>query len=128
MQSARARLEPTRRPRLLRRLAVALAPIVAAVLFLVVMAFRDPTSHFLDRRSHLVEVARDHAEVMGDHVVESVRLRAASGLVVDLLIKRPLPETIAEKPAFLVRRPAVLLLGGYVTGRDAVRLIPESRG
>src|SRR5688572_28146742 len=128
MHALRAGLRVMRRLPRRRRVALALAPIAVAVLFLVLMAFRDPTSHFVDRRSHLVEVARDHAEVMGDHVVESVRLRAASGLVVDLLIKRPLSETIADRPVSLLRRPAVLLLGGYVTGRDAVRLIPESRG
>ena len=92
------------------------------------LAFRDPTSRFLDRRSHLVHATVNRVEVIGDHLVESVRLRAASGLEVNLLIKRPLPVAGGDGPAPRVRRPAVLLLGGYVTGRDAVRLIPESRG
>ena len=111
----------------LHRVALALAPVAAASLLLVVVAFRDPTSRFLDRRSRLVHVTEKRVEMLGDHVVESVRLRAASGLVVDLLIKRPLTMSF-DGSAPRARRPAVLILGGYVTGRDAVRLIPESRG
>jgi hypothetical protein len=127
MQAVRARSESISRPRL-HRVALALAPVAAASLLLVVVAFRDPTSRFLDRRSRLVHVTETRVEMLGDHVVESVRLRAASGLVVDLLIKRPLSASVADGSAPRVRRPAVLVLGGYVTGRDAVRLIPESRG
>jgi hypothetical protein len=49
--------------------------------------------------------------------------------VVDLLVKRPLHGIAGDGSARAsARRPAVLLLGGHVTGRDAVRLIPETRG
>ena len=126
MLAVRTRSESIPRPRL-RRGALALAAVAAALLLLVVVAFRDPTSRFHDRRSRLVQVTEKRVEMLGDHAVESVRLRAASGLVVDLLIKRPVSVAVADGSAPR-RRPAVLLLGGYVTGRDAVRLIPESRG
>ena len=110
-------------------LVLTLGPVVVGALSLLVMAFRDPTSRFLDRRSHLVRVTTARAQVLDDHVVEAVRLRAASGLVVDLLVKRPLDAVNADRRAgSSARRPAVLLLGGHVTGRDAVRLIPETRG
>ena len=48
---------------------------------------------------------------------QSARLRSSSGLVVHLLVKRPVP----GQPA-----PLVLILGGHHTGRDAARLIPDS--
>ena len=119
-----------RRPRRRRvALILTLGPMAAGVIALAVMAFRDPTSRFLDRRSHLVRVTTSRAQVMDDHLVEAVRLRAASGLVVDLLVKRPLHGIVEDGSARdSARRPAVILLGGHVTGRDAVRLIPETRG
>jgi len=106
---------------------LALVPLGVALLAFVAVAFRDPTSRFLDRHSHLAKVTVARAQVVDGHVVEFVRLGAASGLVVDLLIKSPLPDhdIDASLPG---RRPALLLLGGHVTGRDAVRLIPDTRG
>ncbi|HKH91189.1 MAG TPA: alpha/beta hydrolase [Gemmatimonadaceae bacterium] len=129
MHIAAARLRAPRSWRLRHLVAIVLAPIGLGLVSLVLVAFRDPTSRFLARRSHLVRVDEGRPEVMGDHVVESVRLRAASGLVVDLLIKRPNLVVGASAPnREAVRRPALLLLGGHVTGREAVHLIPATRG
>ena len=55
------------------------------------------------------------------HRVREVRLTAASGLQVDLLLKRPIAPAAAP-------RPVAVLLGGHNTGRDAVHLIPDTRG
>jgi len=72
----------------------------------------------------LVAIREDPAEVVEGHSVRSVRLRAASGLEVDLLLKRPLADSVL--PA--VKRPLAILLGGHNTGREAVKLIPDTRG
>lgn len=93
----------------------------------VVSAFRDPTARFMARRSHLVAVHEGPAEVIEAHWVRSVRLVAASGLEVDLLLKRPLASG-PDGRASNAPRPTAVILGGHNTGRDAVRLIPDTRG
>lgn len=90
-------------------------------------AFRDPTTHFRERRSRLVAVREDPAEVIDGHWVRSVHLTAVSGLEVDLLLKRPLADS-GRAAGDGARRPLALILGGHNTGRNAVRLIPDTRG
>lgn len=115
-----------RHPRLV--LALGLGGLVAAALA-AGTALRDPTGRLLDRRSRLASVVEGPAERSGGYWVQSVRLRATSGLEVDLLLKRPVEDgELAAAPPVGVPRPLVVLLGGHVTGRDAVRLIPETRG
>jgi hypothetical protein len=97
----------------------------AAALIAGAVVLRDPTPHFLERRSHLVQTWEGPIEVVDGHHVQSVRLTAASGLEVELLLKRPAERA---KPDELTRRPLVVLLGGHRTGSDAVRLIPETHG
>jgi hypothetical protein len=101
-------------------LSIGVATLIASAIVL-----RDPTSHFLQRRSHLVEAVEGPIEVLDAHHVQTVRLTAASGLEVELLVKRP-----AEHGATgdVTARPLVLLLGGHRTGRDAVHLIPTTHG
>lgn len=113
----------------LRRYVVLLvaAPLLAGAL-LGALILRDPTPRFLERRSHLVGVAEAAAEIIDGHLVQAVRLTAASGLQVDLLVKRPPPGEAAEPGPSSPKRPLVVLLGGHNTGQDAVRLIPETHG
>lgn len=96
-----------------------------AVLVLLVSGYRhlkrDLRPAFRERHGAL---AADHLEgsvEAGGQLVEHVTLRSTSGLEVRLSLKRP----HEESPA---RRPVVLLLGGHETGRDAVDLIPDTRG
>jgi len=51
-----------------------------------------------------------------------VTVRSTSGLAVDLAIRRP------RDGADAVRRPLAILLGGHETGRDAIRLVADTRG
>lgn len=51
--------------------------------------------------------------------MEAVTIVSSSGVTVPLLVKRP----HLDGPA-----PLVLLLGGHATGREAARLIPDTRG
>jgi hypothetical protein len=111
------------RPWLLPACALA---IVGAAAFFGVRAWltRDPAPHFLARRSRLVEVVGEGTAQGGGYVVERVRLRAASGLAVELAVKRPVDVALGIPP----RRPLLLLLGGHETGRDAVDLVDDTRG
>jgi fermentation-respiration switch protein FrsA (DUF1100 family) len=86
---------------------------------------RDPTPRFLARRSRLVESVVERRERAGGHLVERLRLRASSGLEVELAVKRPVDGGTRPEP---LRRPLVVLLGGLETGRDAVDLVADTRG
>lgn len=102
-------------------------PIVAGVAVtlglgaLVAMLLRDPRPHMLTRRSQLSVVTADAPFTDGAFVVQLVRLRATSGLAVDLTVKR----AIADSDRTL---PLVVLLGGHHTGRDAARLVGPTPG
>lgn len=123
--------------------AAGLAATVGLIGGLAILAWRDPTPRFLERRSHLTTVREGTAELIEGYSIRSVHLAAASGLAVDLLLKQPVappslavggasaPNRTAETPHTMTvaeKRPLVLLLGGHNTGRDAARLIPETRG
>jgi fermentation-respiration switch protein FrsA (DUF1100 family) len=114
-----------RRARLRRALrALALLVVVLLVVpgaLLVLSAHRDPTPYFLERRSRLAAVHEGPEETVEGHRVRAVRLTAESGLQVELLLKRPVDPAAA-------RRPLAVLLGGHNTGREAVRLVPDTRG
>ena len=113
---------------------------LAALLALATLYFlRDPTPRILERRSRLVAWQASRAESIDGHWVQTVHLAAASGLEVDLTVKRPGSDSAAldagshsgtawpASPA-AVRRPLVVLLGGHRTGKDAVELIPDTHG
>lgn len=83
------------------------------------LRFDDPVPAFAERRGHVRSTIRDGATVEDGHLVEAVTVRSTSGVTVPLLIKRPVDSTPS---------PLVLILGGHATGRDAARLIPDTRG
>ena len=112
---------PVRR-RARRRYAL-LATIVVCALAAVGLT-RDPTPYFLERRSHLVSWTETPAELVDGHWVHTARLVAASGLAVELAVKRP----AALAPGEPKQRQSVIVLGGHRTGRDAIKLIPDTRG
>lgn len=79
----------------------------------------DPVPGFAARRGEVASVTRDEATVEEGHRIEAVTVRSTSGVAVPMLVKRPLADSAA---------PLVLILGGHATGRDAARLIPDTRG
>lgn len=93
--------------------------IVAA--FSTLYLLRDPLPRFRERRSHLVNVARGPVVTERGFRLQSVRLTAASGLSVELTLKRAVEDSA-------LRLPLVVVLGGHHTGRDAVRLLGETHG
>lgn len=105
----------------MRRIAATLVPALALVAGCAPSLLRDPTPRFAARRSTIVAVVIGRADTVDGHLVEPVRLRAASGLTVELLVKRPLAPAGG-------RAPLVLLLGGHQVGREAAQYIPDTRG
>ncbi len=100
-----------------------LVPLVA--LLAAGCALRDPTPRYLaPARPPLVRVVTEEAVLAAGHVEEVVRLRDSAGLEVSLLVKRPAPVAGQAPP----RGGLVLLLGGHHAGREAGRVIPDTRG
>jgi dienelactone hydrolase len=107
-----------RRRRLLLLVTLAtLAGMGAASAYLL----RDPLPHFLARRSALAAVAASAPSLDGGYQVQQVRLTATSGLVVELTTRRAVQDGTG-------RLPLVVILGGHHTGRDAVRMLGDTRG
>jgi dienelactone hydrolase len=91
---------------------VALLVVVAATL--VGPVLRDPTAGFVDRKGHLADVEVRASTRQGSSIVTELRLVADTGLAVDLAVRVP---DGPDRP-----RPAILILGGKETGREAARL------
>lgn len=128
-----------------RAAGMAVGGIAVIALVGAVMLRRDPLPLIEARRSHLVSAERTPApppvapaiatsgfpgpsapDTTPAHDVEHVELRAASGLTVELAIKRP--RTADMHCTDGDRRSLVLLLGGHRTGRNAVHLVHDTRG
>ena len=105
-------------------LVVAGLTILAAIA--TVWLLRDPRPRIAARRAHLLDAAVTTAPGDSLHRVDLVRLRSASGLEVELAVKRPIANT--SGPGDSSRYPLVILLGGHRTGRNAVHLIEHTRG
>ncbi len=117
-----SRFRPLSRGR--RAALVILLPLAAALLVVVLAGLwlvRDPAPHFAARYAPIVQVEESAPRLEDGHRVHDVRLTSASGLVVELTVKRPDDASAAP-------RPVALLLGGHRTGRDAAALIADTRG
>ena len=82
---------------------------------------RDPLPHFLSRRSSLAAIQERAPWLDRGYEVRQVRLTATSGLAVELTTRRAVPDGAG-------RLPLVVILGGHHTGRDAVRMLGDTRG
>jgi len=102
------------------------------VVGLVYSAMRDPLPGILARRGELAEAVEEPWQAVDGFLDRDVRLVSTSGLEVELTIRRPVTDGVdgAEggRGANETPRPAFLLLGGHRTGRDAARLVQDSRG
>ena len=114
-----------RRARAVRAVAAAVA-LCALFVLGALRLVRDPTPRFAERRSELVRWSEGAPERVGGHDIHTVRLVASSGLEVELLVKRPAPADTLVPP--VRRRPVIVIAGGHRTGREAARLIPDTRG
>lgn len=91
---------------------------VAGILYLM----RDPLPRFMERRSGIASIDVGTPIRDGESQIQPVRLSATSGLIVDLAVRRHDSDSTAK------RLPVVVLLGGHVTGAEAVRLVGETPG
>ena len=106
------------------------ARIVALILGVFVLAagagvarlLRDPMPLFVARRSQLATVSEEPPVVEAGYRLTSVRLVATSGLALNLLVRRAVADS-AES-----RLPLAVILGGHYTGREAARMLGETRG
>jgi hypothetical protein len=87
----------------------------------VAYLLRDPLPHFLERRSALASAVESPVSVDAGYHLRTVRLTATSGLALDLTIRRAVDEPTGSLPL-------VVVLGGHYTGRNAVRLLGDTRG
>jgi dienelactone hydrolase len=107
------------RPR--RLLPLVILATVAALGAASAYLLRDPLPHFLARRASLAAVAESAPSLDRGYEVRPVRLTATSGLAVELTMRRAVEDSAG-------RLPLVVILGGHHTGRDAVRLLGDTRG
>ena len=112
----------TRRTRILAATGAALLlGSVGAVLWLT----RNPVPHFEARHDVLAGVTEREGAVDGTTFEHEVQVRSASGLTIELAIRRP---AAAEPETSIVRRPLFLVLGGHERGKGAAALIGDTRG
>lgn len=114
-----------------RRLRVVLGLAAAGHLMLGALTLwllRDPLPRMAERRSAIATVDEGPERRAGGILSMPVRVRASSGLEVDLIVRRPAIGDSASAPREPRRRPLYLLLGGYRTGARAAMLVEETRG
>lgn len=85
---------------------------------------RDPEARFRARRGAVATVVAGTPRADGASQRRDVRVVSTSGLAVDMAIRRPLSTDETQTS----RRPLLVLLGGHVTGREAIELVRETRG
>ena len=106
-------------PRSQRRLITVLA-VAGAIGGMTAYLLWDPEPRFLARRATLARAAVGTVYPDRGYLLQQVRLTATSGLSVELTLRRAAADT--------GRLPLVVILGGHHTGRDAVRLLGDTRG
>jgi len=88
--------------------------------WLLIPTIPDPAPDFLTRKGQLIKVSETYRGRFEETTLIELTLHSSSGLEVALALRVPLT---ASEPS-----PLVLLLGGHRTGRDAVRLFPDTKG
>lgn len=88
--------------------------------FLVLPCLMDPSPRFDERRGVLVDVREAGRQNLGSRTLTEITLVSSSGLQVEMAVSVPVD---IESPV-----PGVILLGGYRTGREAARLVPDTAG
>lgn len=102
------------------------AGVVVAAVALVVAGgsawlMRDPLPRFMARRGALAAVAVGDGHTEQGYRMTPVRVTSSSGLAVDLVLRRWVGD--GGQPL-----PLVVVLGGHYRGRDAARVLGETRG
>lgn len=99
---------------------------VMAVLVLILVAgvvylLRDPLPRFRERRSSLASVVEGETTIEYGFALTPAHLTAKSGLSLDLVVRR----AIVDSGRTL---PLAVILGGHYKGREAARMLGDTRG
>ena len=112
---------PTRARTRFRLTTLVIAVVIAAGIAGGLWLSRDPEPHMLSRRSSLAAATEGPVVREGNHELRDVKLRASSGLEVELTIKQRMRDANDHG-----RRPLAIVLGGHRTARSAVQFIPDA--
>lgn len=114
--------QPPRRRRLrAKALTLGFIAVLALVAAAIAYLLRDPLPHFLERRSRLADVTESEPSRRDGYDLMTVRLTAASGLAVDLALRRPVADSGR-------RLPVAVILGGHYGARRAMEFLGETPG
>jgi dienelactone hydrolase len=114
-------VSPRTRASARRAIATSALVVLAAVVGGVLWLLRDPQPRFQARRAPIASVAEGAPEVEQGFALTPARIVATSGLTVDLIVRRGLAEAGGKLPL-------VVILGGHYTGREAARMVGDTRG
>lgn len=87
----------------------------------VAYLLRDPLPHFRARRSVIASIVPGPTSIEGGYALTPTRLLATSGLAVELVVRRAVADSGRQLPL-------AIILGGALTGREAARLVGDTRG
>lgn len=104
-----------------RRLGTATMLILGCMAAGTAWLLRDPLPHFHDRYSGIASATDGPTAVEGAYLLTPVRLVAKGGLAVNLVVRRARADSGR-------RLPLAIILGGPYTGREAARLVGDTRG
>ena len=107
--------------RLWKWVALSVGGVVLALGILTAYLLRDPLPRFAERRSSLAEVRTSGAATENGYIYTPARVVAKSGLAVDLVVRRAVEDTGRTLPL-------AVILGGHLTGREAARMLGDTRG
>lgn len=82
---------------------------------------RDPSPRFESRRSTLARVDAGRTTVEDGFALTPAHITAASGLALDVVVRRALADSGKSLPI-------AVILGGHYKGRDAARMLGDTRG
>jgi len=95
--------------------------VVLALGILTAYLLRDPLPRFAERRSSLADVQTSGSTTENGYIYTPARVVAKSGLAVDLVVRRAVEDTGRTLPL-------AVILGGHLTGREAARMLGDTRG
>ena len=104
------------------RIALGVAAVFLLILGMgVVYLLRDPLPRFRERRSSLASVVAGETTIEDGFALTPAHLTAKSGLALDLVVRR----AIVDSGRTL---PLAVILGGHYKGREAARMLGDTRG
>ncbi len=92
----------------------------AAALWILLPVLADPVPGFAARKGELLSVEVTSQRELADSRLSEITLTSTSGLTVELALRQP------HVP--LPTRPILVMIAGLETGRDAVMMLPATRG